>query len=90
MPMHFLGLAGLPRRIPDYADGFLGWNNIITLGSILTAISVVQFLYVVSNTIFVNKKYYLAPVKYSKFNNLRKPNLKRYLHYRDFMQNYLY
>lgn len=29
-PMHFLGLAGLPRRIPDYPSGYSYWNNIMT------------------------------------------------------------
>ena len=33
MPMHWLGLAGLPRRIPDYPDGYIGWNSLITLGT---------------------------------------------------------
>jgi len=57
----------MPRRIPLYPDGYLGWNNIMTLGSILTAMSVVIFLYIVSNKLFINSKNYLAPVKYSKF-----------------------
>ena len=69
MPMHFQGQGGKPRRIPDYADGFAGWNHIMSYGSILTAISVILFLYIVSNTLFINKKYYLAPVRYSKFIN---------------------
>jgi heme/copper-type cytochrome/quinol oxidase subunit 1 len=29
-----LGLAGMPRRIPDFADGFADWNHFITLGSL--------------------------------------------------------
>lgn len=66
-PKHFLGLGGKPRRIPDYPDGYLGWNHFMSLGSILTVISVFLFLYIVSNTIFINKKYYIAPVKFSKF-----------------------
>jgi cytochrome c oxidase subunit 1 len=62
-PMHFLGLNGMPRRISDYADGYAGWNNIMSLGSILTVISVFLFLYIVSNTLLINKKYYLSPTK---------------------------
>jgi heme/copper-type cytochrome/quinol oxidase subunit 1 len=52
MPMHFLGLAGMPRRIPNFADGYLGWNSIITFGTALTFVSIIIFLYIVAVTIF--------------------------------------
>jgi cytochrome c oxidase subunit 1 len=46
-PMHFLGLAGMPRRIPDYPDAYAGWNMIATLGSFITTASVVVFFYLI-------------------------------------------
>jgi len=61
--MHFLGINGMPRRISDYADGYAGWNHFMSLGSILTVISVFLFLYVVSNTILIDKRYYISPRK---------------------------
>lgn len=53
MPMHFLGLNGLPRRIPDFPDAFLAWNSFISLGSFLTLISYLIFLFILSFTILV-------------------------------------
>ena len=45
-PQHFLGLAGMPRRIPDYPDVYAGWNYISSIGSYIGAFSALLFLYV--------------------------------------------
>jgi cytochrome c oxidase subunit 1 len=44
-PMHFLGLAGMPRRIPDYPTAFSGWNAISSLGSYISVISILWFIF---------------------------------------------
>lgn len=44
-PMHFLGLSGMPRRIPDYPTMFVEFNAIASLGSIISVISLVIFLF---------------------------------------------
>ena len=46
-PQHFLGLSGMPRRIPDYPDAFAGWNLISSFGSILSVVSSLFFFYIV-------------------------------------------
>ncbi|MDF3054295.1 MAG: ctaD [Gammaproteobacteria bacterium] len=43
-PMHFLGLAGMPRRIPDYALQFTDFNVIATLGAFVFGFSQLIFL----------------------------------------------
>jgi len=45
-PMHFLGLAGMPRRIADYPDAFINWNYIASFGSVISVVSVILFFYV--------------------------------------------
>jgi cytochrome c oxidase subunit 1 len=47
-PMHFLGVAGMPRRIPDYPDAFLMFNRIASYGSYISSFSALFFFYVVS------------------------------------------
>jgi cytochrome c oxidase subunit 1 len=44
LPMHFLGLQGMPRRIPDYPDAFAGWNLVSSAGSILSVIMTAYFI----------------------------------------------
>jgi cytochrome c oxidase subunit I len=46
-PMHYLGLAGMPRRIPDYPEAFASWNVICSLGSFISYASALFFFYIV-------------------------------------------
>nr|QGA30557.1 cytochrome c oxidase subunit 1 [Neopyropia yezoensis] len=55
-PMHFLGLAGMPRRIPDYPDSYAGWNAIASYGSYVALFSTLFFFYLVFNTLVTAKK----------------------------------
>jgi cytochrome c oxidase subunit 1 len=38
-PMHFLGVASMPRRIPDYPDAFYMFNKIASWGSYVSKVS---------------------------------------------------
>ncbi len=50
-PQHFLGLAGMPRRIPDYAVQFADWNMVSSIGAFIFGFSQLIFLYIVIKTI---------------------------------------
>ena len=50
-PMHFLGLSGMPRRIPDFPDAYAGWNDVASLGSFITLFSSLLFFYSVYVTL---------------------------------------
>ncbi len=63
-PMHFVGLAGMPRRIPDYPDNYYYWNILSSFGSIISSVSVVVFFYLI----------YLA------FNNNNTPKVVKSVH----------
>jgi cytochrome c oxidase subunit 1 len=55
-PMHFSGLAGMPRRIPDYPDAFAGWNMISSIGAFMGAASALLFVYIMIRTFTAGEK----------------------------------
>ncbi len=59
-PMHFLGLAGMPRRIPDYAIQFADINQIVSIGGFAFGLSQLIFLVVLIKCIRSGEK---APAK---------------------------
>ena len=46
-PMHFLGLAGMPRRYADYAPQFADFQAFISISALLFGLSQVYFLFAV-------------------------------------------
>jgi cytochrome c oxidase subunit 1 len=55
-PQHFLGLAGMPRRIPDYSIQFTEFNQISSIGGFAFGLTQLLFAYIVIQTIRGGKK----------------------------------
>jgi cytochrome c oxidase subunit 1 len=55
LPMHFLGLSGMPRRIPDYQDSLIYWNKLASIGSIISIFSLLPFSYLIYLVLIDNK-----------------------------------
>jgi len=45
-PMHFLGIAGMPRRISDYPLHFILLNKISSFGSVFTTVGIALFFFI--------------------------------------------
>jgi cytochrome c oxidase subunit 1 len=55
-PMHFLGLAGMPRRIPDYPAAFAYWNQIASWGYVIMAAGMAIFFLNIFWSLFAGRK----------------------------------
>src|SRR5580658_7880203 len=55
-PMHFLGLAGMPRRYVDYPAAFEGWNEVASIGSYISYGSTLFFVLTVLYTLAAGRK----------------------------------
>jgi cytochrome c oxidase subunit I len=56
-PQHFLGLAGMPRRIADYPDAFAYWNWWSSLGAYITTAGTLVFLVGVVDAYFIRRRH---------------------------------
>jgi cytochrome c oxidase subunit 1 len=55
-PQHFLGLAGMPRRIPDYPDVYAGWNLVSSIGAYISFASVLLFVWIAWRTLTAGER----------------------------------
>jgi len=55
-PMHFLGMDGMQRRVPDYNDAFSYWNHFASSGFILVLAGMAFFFINLFWSLFAGKK----------------------------------
>jgi heme/copper-type cytochrome/quinol oxidase subunit 1 len=86
-PMHFLGLAGMPRRIPDYPDIYANWNYISSVGSLISVVGVFVFFFLIIHMIYKYDLVYKTKFGYIfQLNNI----IKRDKFSVDYVYTYLY
>ncbi len=55
-PQHFSGMAGMPRRIPDYPEAYAGWNFVSSIGAYISFAASLLFFYIVIQTLRSGEK----------------------------------
>lgn len=63
-PIHFLGLAGMPRRYSDYPDAFSTWNAVARIGSLISSVAALGLLLIIWEAFISQRRILLR--KYSK------------------------
>jgi len=70
-PLRFLGLAGMPRRIPDFPDAYSQWNWIASIGSMISVVSGLLVIYIIYDSYHKKKvavdHYWFTPDFFSSY-----------------------
>jgi cytochrome c oxidase subunit 1 len=72
-PQHFLGLNGMPRRYSDYPDCFAPWNIVSTIGSYISIVGVILFIFILWEALTSNRpinNHLISPTFIEWTNNL--------------------
>jgi len=91
--MHFLGLAGMPRRIPDYPDAYTSFNTFSTFGAFISIVATFYFFSLVYTALSAEDSKIRMLINYIKsflsmlFDTFSNPLFNTY---RNFSNKFLY
>jgi cytochrome c oxidase subunit 1 len=54
--MHFLGMDGMQRRVPDYNDAFADWNSLASTGFTVMGVGMIFFFLNIVYGLFAGRK----------------------------------
>ena len=72
LPQHFLGLAGIPRRIPDLPDAIIKWNIVSRWGSLISFIALLGLIFILWEGLYSERALIAAILTHRSLENQRK------------------